>query len=615
MERAMLEYLANALWQLPVLAAGAWILLRLVKPSPTTQYRVWLAVLGLAMVLPACGIGSDAGWLPGAGFDETAATQLVYRSAAVVEVEPMAPVEVQPSAENGRETSWLSSRMHRISLSSRTMNWISGVYTGSILLGVLRVMRAWRGARRLVMASREVILCSAAEAVLKDFGRDLNTRLPEVRECAEVTSPMVVGAISPVVLLPKDFAGHGEDEVKAALLHELAHVKRRDYMMNGICQVAALPVGWHPATYAIQQRIRQTREMVCDEMAAREMSSEIGYARCLLTMARRMLGGGLQEGPEFVGLFSNNILEERVMQLMQTKLVVSARAKAIRLASGAGAMAVATIMAASFHVVPTMAAERQVATAPAVPTVEAFSPVAISEARLTEVRPIVAVAPAVVIARTTPAAVPVASTAATSLDELQEGAPIAPIAPVTPIAPVAPQSVPTPAAAPAAPAAPTPAAAPAAPAKNAICKKKMGMLYQVGPGGEGVVIVDGEIREITPEEQERINKAMAASAEGMKEGAKALNSAEFKASMDEMPQLFAKIKVKDLDSNAFRDEMAAVQQALETQHQMMNSEEFQARMAALQAKLQSLKIWSCDAGSPEQEEKQKDKGPQKQQKQ
>ncbi len=39
MERAILEYLANALWQLPVLAAGAWVLLWLMKPGPQTQYK------------------------------------------------------------------------------------------------------------------------------------------------------------------------------------------------------------------------------------------------------------------------------------------------------------------------------------------------------------------------------------------------------------------------------------------------------------------------------------------------------------------------------------------------------------------------------------------------
>src|SRR4051794_41647180 len=53
MERAMLEYLANALWQLPVLAGGTWALLSLMKAGPRTQYRVWLGVLGITVLLPA----------------------------------------------------------------------------------------------------------------------------------------------------------------------------------------------------------------------------------------------------------------------------------------------------------------------------------------------------------------------------------------------------------------------------------------------------------------------------------------------------------------------------------------------------------------------------------
>ncbi len=56
------------------------------------------------------------------------------------------------------------------------------------------------------------------------------------------------------------------------------------------------------------------------------------------------------------GLFSNNVPEERVMRLMETKSVLTGRAKLVRLASGATAMATATLMATSFHVVPTMAA-------------------------------------------------------------------------------------------------------------------------------------------------------------------------------------------------------------------------------------------------------------------
>ena len=261
----------------------------------------------------------------------------------------------------------LPSRVQRVRLSATVTHWVTGVYVGSVLLGLLRVLKAWRSARGLVEVSREVALCSAAETVLRDFGRSFDVSLPEVRECAAVTSPMVVGAVSPVVLLPEGFAGHAQDEVRAALLHELAHVKRRDYLTNGVCQVVALPVNWHPVAHVVQQRIRRTREMACDEMAAREMKSELGYARCLVTMARRMLSGGLAERPEFVGLFSNNVLEERVMRLMESKTALSARAKLVRLVSGATAMATATLMAGSFHVVPTMAAE-SVADSPAVRT-------------------------------------------------------------------------------------------------------------------------------------------------------------------------------------------------------------------------------------------------------
>ena len=56
-EQALIEYMANALWQLPLLASGAWLLLRMVRPRPRMQHRVWLAVLGLAVLLPVHGMG------------------------------------------------------------------------------------------------------------------------------------------------------------------------------------------------------------------------------------------------------------------------------------------------------------------------------------------------------------------------------------------------------------------------------------------------------------------------------------------------------------------------------------------------------------------------------
>ena len=166
---------------------------------------------------------------------------------------------------------------------------------------------------------------------------------------------MVVGGRAPVLLLPEGFARHTENEIRAALCHELAHIQRRDYLVNVVCQVAALPLAWHPVVDWVQQRIHMTREMVCDAMAAQEMKSHLGYAKCLLALAHSMLGGrGMAAQAQFLGLFGNHTLEERVMRLMDTT-TMSVRAKTARVVSGAAMMIASGVIAGMFHLTPTMA--------------------------------------------------------------------------------------------------------------------------------------------------------------------------------------------------------------------------------------------------------------------
>jgi beta-lactamase regulating signal transducer with metallopeptidase domain len=623
MERAMLEYLANALWQLPVLAAGAWVLLWVMKPGPRTQYRVWLAVLGFAVLLPAWGIrGGEIATVPGARSDQLATARMVQRSAGVLAVDTTASLRVDSASreEKAAKGMWgLPSRVQRVHLSATVTHWVMGVYVGSVLLGLLRVVKAWRSARGLVEVSQEVVLCSSAEAVLRDFGRSFEVSLPEVRECAAVTSPMVVGAVSPVVLLPEGFAGHAEDEVRAALLHELAHVKRRDYLTNGVCQLVVLPVNWHPVAYVVQQRIRRTREMACDEMAAREMRSELGYARCLVTMARRMLGGGLAERPEYVGLFSNNVLEERVMRLMETKTVLSARARLVRIASGATAMAAATLMATSFHVVPTMAAESG-AGLPVVQTAVLRAAV-LSSADAAVGAPVCVhrlAKPAVAPAAPVSVAAPVSASAPVSARPV-----VAPAARVlaalyaTPGAVQAPQSVPamappspvgapaSPAIAPAAAPPSTPPApelapvAPAAPADEEKNKKKSTYVYRMtGPDGNDVVIINGKVRALTPEEKEQIEKAM----EQFKNG-------DFAKHMADMQREMADLRIKDtFDSREFREKMETAQREL-AQSALVNSAELQAKVQAMMKNFdtKSMNMGHCKDGVVKDKDKTKQK--------
>ena len=338
MDRALAEYVVNALWQAPLLAAGAWLLLRLVRPRPQIQHATWLAVLGLAVLVPLYGMGRVEAFTP-------------QPQATTVVLEESAPSpDVPPSHKNP-----FSLHQRRLHLNPTAARWLMRMYLATVALALIRIARGWLAARRLVASSRQT---SEHRVALAHYSQRFKVTQPQLRESAEVSSPMVVGVRAPVLLLPEDFARFTEDEVIAALCHELAHIKRQDYLMNTVCQFLALPLAWHPAVDQVQQRIRMTREMVCDAMAAKEMKSHIGYARCLLVLAQSMLGEpGIAGQAQWMGLFSNNRLEERVMKLVETT-TMSARAKLARAATGAAVMIAAGWLTATFHVAPIMAESR-----------------------------------------------------------------------------------------------------------------------------------------------------------------------------------------------------------------------------------------------------------------
>ncbi len=349
-ERALVEYLVNAVWQLPLLAAGAWLLVRACDLAPRTQHRLWVAVLALAVLMPLR-TTSHKQQIEIAGVTE--------HPAEGVRGQMFRPVAARVA--NSEPDSWFRrarhiSRTHYIQIPKTTVRWLVGLYLSSVIFGLLRFASGWRTAQHLVR--------DASPAVNRDYGgivshsRRFRIEPPALRESAGVSSPVVVGAYHPVLLIPKGFERYSDEEIRAVLCHELAHIQRRDYAANLICQLAALPLIWHPATHYIQQRIRLTREMICDAMAAQEMESEMSYARCLLALAQSMLGGrSSAPQAQLPGLFSRNTLEERVMRLIKP-MTLSTRARMIRTASGVAIMFASYVAASTVHFTPAMAAPR-----------------------------------------------------------------------------------------------------------------------------------------------------------------------------------------------------------------------------------------------------------------
>lgn len=99
---------------------------------------------------------------------------------------------------------------------------------------------------------------------------------------ALVEAPVVVGWLRPVVLVPVGvLSGLPVAHLEALLLHELAHIKRRDYLVNILQSAAEALLFYHPAIWWVSGHIRAERELCCDDVAVSIGGDVLSYARAL----------------------------------------------------------------------------------------------------------------------------------------------------------------------------------------------------------------------------------------------------------------------------------------------------------------------------------------------
>ena len=355
MEKALVEYLANALWQVPVIVAGASMLLWAVGADLRTRHRVWLAALALALLLPLRGMSWGEGTRQAVLPPPLPAMIVVSQAEAApavidaVEDEPEALETAPPVAERSSLPSLPS-----LEIGSSTGKWLARLYLATIAFGLFRVARSWIAARTLLRRSDPLHLPAREMAIFAQVAHRQGQDLPRLRQSAETASPLVIGAFRPVLVLPEGFLQLKDDEVVAALSHELAHVERRDYLVNLLCQFAVLPLLWHPATHLVLRRIRDTREMICDGVAASHMRSPLRYAACLVSFALRALDGP-RPLAQAVSMFDNQVLEDRIIKLTEKPVPAAPRARMLRFGAGSAGLAMALALALMFRVTPTFA--------------------------------------------------------------------------------------------------------------------------------------------------------------------------------------------------------------------------------------------------------------------
>ena len=127
----------------------------------------------------------------------------------------------------------------------------------------------------------------SVERLARRFGV---TRRIAARESSSVDSPSVIGWLRPVLLVPAAaLGGLSPQQLEAVLAHELAHIRRHDYLVNLAQLVAETVLFYHPAVWYVSQRVRVEREHCCDDLAVAACGDAVTYASALAELERLRL--------------------------------------------------------------------------------------------------------------------------------------------------------------------------------------------------------------------------------------------------------------------------------------------------------------------------------------
>jgi beta-lactamase regulating signal transducer with metallopeptidase domain len=190
-----------------------------------------------------------------------------------------------PDADAGHygERSQIENRSKQvIDWSDRHMTAILAIWSAGAFLAFARLFVSLASVKRLIASS-----VSPAPDQLRSLVNQLAARLKlsgSVRLVVskQVTAPVVVGWRKPVVILPSSsLAGLSPQQEEAILAHELAHIRRRDYLVNVIQGVLEAMLFYHPAIWWVSRQIRREREHCCDDSVLGVSGSPVVYAKAL----------------------------------------------------------------------------------------------------------------------------------------------------------------------------------------------------------------------------------------------------------------------------------------------------------------------------------------------
>ena len=166
-------------------------------------------------------------------------------------------------------------------------SWLVLVMLGSMALGLVRLASGLWAIRRLRSRSEPLADPDLIDTVAL-LRAEMNCSHPvEVRTSAELATPATIGWSRTLILLPQDWQTWNDDERRAVLAHELAHVCRGDFVTGLLAQVSLALQFYHPLAHWLSARLRLEQELAADAWSAKISGGPQSYLTTLAQMALR----------------------------------------------------------------------------------------------------------------------------------------------------------------------------------------------------------------------------------------------------------------------------------------------------------------------------------------
>lgn len=291
--------LLHSLWQGALIAgtfAAALLLLR--ESRPNTRYLLGILCLSLLLLVPLAtwGLMTSPASAPVRSEQSTAALAGPSRTSPLL----LAPSVVRA----GRSLRDLLQPL---------LPWFSIAWMVGICLLSLRLAG---GSMRLATLRRKGV--RPAEEIwqgrLQRLANRLRLRKPvRLLESSLARVPMLMGGLRPVILVPTAaLVGLPVEQVEAILAHELAHVRRHDFVVNLLQSLVEILLFYHPAAWWISSRLRWERELCCDDAGVAVCGGALVYARALLAVEELR-----NREPRLAMAASGASLQDRILRLFE----------------------------------------------------------------------------------------------------------------------------------------------------------------------------------------------------------------------------------------------------------------------------------------------------------